>query len=175
MSKTRIEPSVEVIAAVASNRGIGLGNSLPWNLPEDLRRFKALTVGHTVVMGRKTYESIGRPLPDRRNVVVTRSGTAFAGVETTSSLHAALSHDFATAQMSTFMIGGGQLYAQTLEQFVDRISKIHLTVIHAEIVADAFFPPLDWSQWKCIEREPRTSEGQGNLRFEWQTWVPRTA
>jgi dihydrofolate reductase len=175
MSKTGFDPAIEVIAAVAANRGIGLGNSLPWHLPEDLRRFKILTVGHTVVMGRKTYESIGRPLPNRRNVVVSRSGAALGGVETTSSLRAALSHDFATAQMSTFMIGGGQLYAQTLENFVDRISKIHLTVIHTETAADAFFPPLDWSQWNCVEREPRTSEGQGNLRFEWQTWVPRTA
>ena len=124
-----------IIAAVARNRAIGKGGGLPWHISEDLKRFKRLTMGHTILMGRKTYESIGRPLGGRRNVVL--SSQPVPGVETYSSLEAALSA--LADQERVFVIGGGELYAQLL----GRADEIYLTLVHTEVEADTYFPPYD--------------------------------
>lgn len=124
-----------IIAAVARNRGIGKSGTLPWHISEDLRRFKRLTSGHAVLMGRKTYESIGHPLPNRRNVVLT--STPLPGVETYSSPADALA---ALAQEErVFVIGGGTLYSQ----FLAWADEVYLTIVEREVKADTFFPEYE--------------------------------
>jgi dihydrofolate reductase len=124
-----------LVAAVAQNRVIGRGGTLPWHLPGDLKRFKRLTTGHAVLMGRATYDSIGRPLPNRRNVVLT--SRPIGGVECYPSLEEALS---ALASLDrVFVIGGGTLYARTLEE----ADELYLTLLHREVEGDTFFPPYE--------------------------------
>ncbi len=124
-----------IIAALARNRAIGKDNTLPWHISEDLQRFKRLTMGHTILMGRKTYDSLGKPLPGRRNVVLSRSPVK--GVETYTSLDGALSA--LAGQEYVFVIGGGEVYAQVLE----RADQLFLTIVDREIDADTFFPPFE--------------------------------
>jgi dihydrofolate reductase len=137
-----------IIAAVALNRGIGKDGKLPWHLSEDLKRFKRLTTGHTVLMGRKTYESIGKPLPHRRNVVLT--SRLIPGVETHPTLDAAL--EALKNEEKIFVIGGGALYAMVL----DNADEIYLTLILKDVEADTFFPPyrhLLASSFRLAHRE----------------------
>lgn len=150
------KPRLSLIAAVAANGVIGSGNALPWHLPEDLKRFKALTLGRPVIMGRKTYESIGRPLPGRRNLIVTRNPAFRAvGCETMATLAAALTACKGTSD-EVFIIGGAQIYAEALP-LADRL---YLTEICADFVGDACFPRLDKSRWKVVSREKQaTPEG----------------
>jgi dihydrofolate reductase len=132
------KPRLSLIAAVAANGVIGSDNALPWRLPEDLKRFKALTLGHPVIMGRKTYESIGRPLPGRRNIVVSRNAAYRGrGCETAASLEAALSPP-AERRMKIFVIGGAQIYAEALPL----AQRLYLTEIGATIPGDARFPGI---------------------------------
>lgn len=139
--------TVAVIAAMARNYVIGRGNSLPWHLPADLRRFKALTMGHTLLMGRTTFDSIGRPLAGRRTIVLTRRpGWSAPGVEVAHSLDEA----FARAGPGPlFVAGGADVYRQT----VDRAHCLYLTVIDRDLEGDAFFPRFDWSRFRVRERE----------------------
>lgn len=128
---------VSLIAAMARNRVIGRDNALPWHIPADLRRFRDLTLGHTVIMGRKTYESIGKPLPGRRTVVVTRQeGYAVPGCIVVHSLEAALAA--ADCADEVFICGGGELYAEALPL----AERIYLTVVSLEVAGDAVFPEL---------------------------------
>lgn len=142
-----------LIVGLAKNRGIGLRGALPWHVPEDLKRFKALTMGHAIIMGRKTHESIGRVLPGRRNVVITRSATAFPGCEMAGSLDAALKR--VAQDELPFIIGGAQLYAEALP----RVTHLFLTQLDRDVEADAFFPELVSSEWKEVKREPGTTPG----------------
>jgi dihydrofolate reductase len=144
-------PVVSLVAALARNRVIGAGNRLPWHLPEDLRRFKRLTMGAPVIMGRKTHESIGKPLPGRRNIVVTRQpGARWEGCEVAGSLEAALAA--AGDAPEVFVIGGAELYAAALP----RADRLHLTLIDAEYEGDALFPEFDPAGWRETAREPGT-------------------
>lgn len=139
---------VSLIAAVAENGVIGRNNALPWRLPADLRRFRRITMGHPIVMGRRSYEAIGRPLPGRTNIVVTRRSDYTApGCTVVHSLDEALAR--AAGAPETFVIGGAQLYAEALP----RAHRLYLTRVHAEIPGDTLFPPVDWSPWREIERE----------------------
>ena len=122
-----------LIAAVNAKRVIGVDGRLPWHISDDLKRFKLLTTGHTVLMGRKTFESIGRPLPNRRNAVL--SSHPLSGVETFASLDSAL--EALKGEEKVFVIGGGQLYAQTLEC----ADELLLTIVENECDGDTFFPP----------------------------------
>lgn len=124
-----------LVAAIARNRAIGLDGKLPWHISEDLRRFKRLTTGYAVVMGRRTYESIGRPLPNRRNVVVTSH--ILPAVETFPSLSQAL--DALSSEERVFVIGGGKLYAEALP----KADELYLTLVEREVDADTFFPPYE--------------------------------
>ena len=146
-----------LVAAVARNRVIGLANRLPWRLPEDLRRFKRLTMGAPVIMGRKTRESLGRPLPGRRNIVVTRQREAtWEGCVVAHSLDAALA--LAGDAAEAFVIGGAELYAQALP----RADRLYLTLIDADYAGDAWFPEFDAAVWREVAREPGVSgEGVG--------------
>jgi dihydrofolate reductase len=124
-----------IIAAIARNRGIGKDGGLPWHIPEDLRRFKKLTMGHAVLMGKRTWHSIGRPLPGRRNVVLSR--TSVDGVETYGSIDAALAA--LRGEERIFVIGGGKVYAQ----LIGRAEELYLTIVDREVEADTYFPPYE--------------------------------
>lgn len=140
---------ISLIAAVAHDNVIGAGNALPWRLPEDLQRFKALTLGHPIIMGRKTFESIGRPLPGRRNIIITRNMEFTApGCDTSPSVDAALALCAGTTD-EVFIIGGAQIYAQALP-LADRLQ---LTEIDADFPGDAHFPVIDPAHWQLLSRE----------------------
>lgn len=137
-----------IIAAVGKNRVIGKEGKLPWHISADLKRFKKLTTGHTVLMGRRTFESLGRPLPNRRNVVL--SSSPIPGAESYASIPEALK---ALAQEETvYIIGGSQLYAQ----FLDKADRLNLTLVDREVDGDAFFPEYEHligSRFKLVRRE----------------------
>jgi dihydrofolate reductase len=142
-------PLVSLVAALARNRVIGASNRLPWHLPEDLQRFKRLTMGAPVIMGRKTHESIGRALPGRRNIVVTRRPRAsWDGCEVAGSLDAALAA--AGDAPEVFLIGGAELYRLALP----RADRLYLTLIDAEYPGDTLFPEFDPADWRETAREP---------------------
>lgn len=138
---------IAIVVAMADNRVIGRDNRLPWHLPADLRHFKQLTLGKPVLMGRKTHESIGRPLPDRTNIVVTRDRSYTApGCIVAHSLERALQAAGGCAEV--MVIGGMELYRQLLP----RADCIYLTLVHAAFEGDAFFPELDAGEWREVER-----------------------
>ena len=124
-----------IIAALNKKRVIGKNGKLPWHISDDLKRFKRLTVGHMVLMGRKTFESMGKPLSDRRNVVLTSK--TIPGVETYSTITAAI--DALKAQDEIFVIGGGKIF----EQFLDRADELHLTLVDVDVDGDTFFPSYE--------------------------------
>ena len=126
----------KAIAAMSLNRVIGAGNKIPWHLPDDFKWFKAMTTGQIIVMGRKTFESIGRPLPNRETIVLSRSSFQFPGVRTISDL-SELETEKETRQ--TFICGGAQIYEQSLPL----CSEIYLTLVKREVAGDAFFPPFE--------------------------------
>ncbi|WP_024303809.1 dihydrofolate reductase [Pseudogulbenkiania sp. MAI-1] len=146
-------PCITLVAAMAANHVIGIDNRLPWHLPEDLRHFKAVTLGKPVIMGRKTYDSIGRPLPGRRNIVVTRQqGWSAAGVEVAHSLEAALA--LVAAAESACVIGGAELYRQALPL----AHRLELTEIAEAYQGDAHFPAFSTEEWREVQRETHRSE-----------------
>jgi dihydrofolate reductase len=154
-------PRICLIAAMAANRVIGRNNALPWNLPADLKRFKALTMGHPVVMGRKTYESIGRPLPGRRNLVVTRNRAYSApGCEIVHSLDAAVAACRGAHEI--FIIGGAALYRESLP----RAHCLEFTEIHADFEGDASFPQYAPEQWREAGREVHDGEAGVPFRYD---------
>ena len=151
-----------LIAAVAANRTIGLGNRLPWRLPEDLRRFKALTLGHPVVMGRRTWESIGRPLPGRLNIVVSRNpGYAAPGATVVHSLDDAWRA--AGDADEVCVIGGTSLFAEALPT----ADRIHLTEVDAEVAGDTYFPSFDRAGFseREVARQPRDERHEYPFRI----------
>ena len=136
----------KAIAAMSENRVIGVGNKIPWHLPEDFKWFKKMTMGNVVVMGRKTFESIGKPLPGRETIVLSRSGFAHPGVRTVSSLEAIDPSDPTLAGKDVFICGGSEIYAQALL----RCSDLFITLVKRRVEGDAFFPPFE-NQFKLAE------------------------
>ena len=165
-SEPAAAPRICLIAAIAANRVIGRNNALPWRLPADLKRFKALTMGHPVVMGRKTYASIGRPLPGRRNLVITRNrGYGAPGCEIVHSLDAAIAA--CRGAQEIFIIGGAELYRESLPL----AHSLEFTEIHAEFEGDATFPQFPLEQWREAAREIHSNEagipfGYDFVRYE---------
>lgn len=157
-------PRIELIAALDRNRAIGRDNCMPWHLPDDLKRFKALTLGKPVLMGRKTAESLGRALPGRRNLVLTRSGRApFAGMEAVASLDDARAIAQTDDANELCVIGGGELYALALPFAV----RMHLTHVDAAIESgDAFFPAFDAGDWHVVAREAHPADAKHAFAFE---------
>ena len=154
---------IHIIAAVARNNVIGRNGALPWHIPADLKHFRRLTTGHTVVMGRRTYESIGRPLPNRRCIIVsTTMAAAPEGVEVVKSLQSALAM---SSQGHRFIIGGARLYAEALA-YAD---FLHLTKVAAEVEGDAFFPEVDWSDW-VLQEEVRSIDETAGLGLAFCTY-----
>ena len=152
-------PRVYLVAAVAANGVIGANGGLPWHLPEDLRHFKSLTLGHPVIMGRKTWESLGRALPGRENIVVTRApGYEAPGASVAASLDAALA--LCTGEPVAFVMGGRALYAEALPL----ADGLVLTEIQRDYEGDVRFPGFDRSAWRETQRKPQT--GADGLRFD---------
>ncbi|MEQ1593278.1 MAG: dihydrofolate reductase [Thiobacillaceae bacterium] len=160
MSNQKI-PRISVIAALAKNRVIGIENRLPWRLPEDLAHFKALTLGHPILMGRKTFESLGRPLPGRTNIVITRNADySKEGCLVADSIPAALA--LCAEVDEVFFIGGAELYAQVIP-FADRL---YLTEVDIEAKGDAWFPDYDRGAFREVSREPHMGEKGDLLGFD---------
>ena len=158
-------PGVALIAAVATNRVIGAGNRLPWHLAEDLKRFRALTLGHAVIMGRKTWESLPRALPERQNIVVTRQRDyAAAGAEIAGSFAEALA--LVRRPGPVFCIGGGELYRAALPY----ATTLHLTEIARDFDGDAQFPPFERSDWRETAREDRPADGPNGFGYAYVTY-----
>ncbi|MGZ3239458.1 MAG: dihydrofolate reductase [Burkholderiaceae bacterium] len=148
-------PHLTIIVATDTQRGIGINNQLPWRLPEDLAFFKRTTSGHPIIMGRKTFDSIGRPLPNRRNIVITRNPEwKHEGVEAVTSLQAAAK---LVGDTEAFIIGGAQIYVEALP-LTDRLI---VTEIDKTFNCDAFFPQIDPLRWKEVSRERYHSEQNG--------------
>lgn len=156
-------PPLHLVVAVGRGGCIGKAGALPWRVPEDLKRFKAITLGHAIIMGRKTFESIGRALPGRRNLVVTRGTPVLPeGVERCSSLEEAVTRARET-DPEPMVIGGGQIYAEALAH----ATHVHLTRVDASVDGcDAFFPDLDPAVWRVVSSEPAQTEGVVFLRYE---------
>lgn len=146
---------LSLVVAMDANRGIGVDNKLPWHLPEDLAHFKRVTLGHPIIMGRKTFESIGRPLPGRRNIVVTRnSDWRHDGVDVVHSLDDAVA---LVGNDSASIIGGAQIFAEAL-RVADRLIVTHIDKVYR---CDTFFPAIDSSEWTAVSNEPLHSPTAG--------------
>lgn len=145
--------SLSLIVALARNRVIGRAGRLPWRLPEDLKFFRRMTVGKPVLMGRRTFESIGRPLPERQNIVLSRDPAYRAeGCQVVQSLGAALA--VASPATEVMVIGGAMLYARTLPQ----AERLYLTLVEAEVAGDVYFPAFDWRAWREDWREEHPAD-----------------
>lgn len=160
-----MKPRLSLIWAMGRNRVIGVDNRLPWRLPADLQRFRALTSGHTILMGRKTYESFPRPLPDRHHVIITtdRGYQAAAGCTVVHTLDEALAA--AGNDPEVFVIGGASLYAQTLA----RADRLYVTLIDADFEGDTRFPEFDWGDWREVAREEHVPDEKNAYAYRFVT------
>ena len=157
---------ITVIAAIGKNGELGKNNDLIWHLPNDLKRFKKVTAGHHVIMGRKTYESLGRPLPNRTNIVITRNPNYKAeGCIMTYSLEEAIT--FAkTEDPNPYILGGAQIYKQAIKI----ADVLDLTLVDAELHADAFFPKIDTTIWKEVDRYDHCSDEKHQYNYSFVTY-----
>lgn len=155
--------NLSVIVAVANQDVIGVNNTLPWHLPEDLKRFRALTTGHHIIMGRKTYESLGRLLPNRTTVIVTRNQDyQVQGALIAHTLQAALA--LCVGDNEPFLIGGAELY----KEGISLANKLYITEVHADFNGDAFFEPIDLTRWREVTREHHTADN--GLHYSYVTY-----
>jgi len=160
---------LSLIAAVAENGVIGRGGDLPWHLSEDLQRFKRLTMGHAILMGRKTWESIGRPLPGRQSIVISRQSgfsTGFDEVTVAGNFEEAFAQASQAdcAQDQAFVIGGAQVYAMTFPH----ANRLLLTRVHTRLEGDVFFPEVDWDQWQLVEEENHEADERNDFAYSFQ-------
>jgi dihydrofolate reductase len=163
---------LSILVAVAENGVIGRNGQLPWRLSDDLRRFKQLTMGHTIIMGRRTWESIGRALPGRRTVVVSRSPdfrTNVDGVETAGGLDQALAMAQAAGDEEVFIIGGAELYRESL----GRANRLYLTRVSVDIEGDTFFPDIEWNNWQLVESEDHDANENNEYGYRFETYDRR--
>ena len=162
---------LSIIAAVAENGVIGGGNTLLWNLPADMKHFREITSGHTVIMGRKTFESIGQPLPNRKNIVITRDLNYFKpGIYIVGSLDEALrvasldqGREFEENQdeVEAFIIGGGEIYRQA----IDKVNKLYITEIHQDFSGDTKFPEINKNIWHEISRQDFQPDEKNSIPY----------
>jgi len=155
---------VTMVVAIGENNAIGKNNELLWYLPKDLRHFKTITSGHTVIMGRKTYESVGKPLPKRRNIIITRNTELTVdGAEVVHTIEDAL--ELCKSDEEVFIIGGAEIYKMAMKH----TDKIFLTVVHESFEADAFFPEIDRNLWVETAAEKHLPDEKNNLSFTFST------
>lgn len=157
---------ITIIAAIGKNNELGKDNQLLWHLPNDLKRFKNLTSGHPIIMGRKTYESLGKPLPNRTNIVVSRRNDWFEeGILIVPTIKEAIKHAKKINE-DIFIIGGGNIYEQT----IDLADQLEITQVEAEINADTFFPKIDEKKWQKIDEILHQKDEKHNYNYSYQTW-----
>jgi dihydrofolate reductase len=162
-------PTLSIIAAVAANNCIGKNNGLLCHLPGDLKRFKQLTLNHTVIMGRKTYESLpGGALPMRRNIIVSRQLHKIEGCEVVASLAEAL--QLCKKEENVFVIGGGMLYKEALPL----ANRLYITHIHAELEGDTFFSEIDYSKWLQLFKEEHAASEKCPYSYTFSDYIPKT-
>ena len=156
---------ISLVLAIAENDVIGRDGTIPWHLPDDLERFKAITMGHTIVMGRKTFEAIGKPLPNRRNVVLTRNRD-FEGMDLTvfHEFEAALSS--AAGEEEVFVIGGAEVFSEALP----RAGRVYMTAVHAEIEGDTKFSEFEESGWELLEDQFHDSDEKHQHPFSFRIY-----
>jgi dihydrofolate reductase len=153
---------ISAIVATAHNQVIGKDNSLPWYLPADLKYFKKTTLGHHILMGRKNYESIGRPLPKRTNIIITRNPYYISsGCLTAHSIEDALQIAYENGEDEVFIIGGGEIYQASMPY----LERIYLTEVDVDIEGDVFFPEIDSTQWKEISSDPHLAGGKNPMNY----------
>ena len=159
---------ITLIAAAAENNALGKDNDLLWHLPEDFKRFKQITSGHYIIMGRKTFESFPKPLPNRTHIIITRQKEYLAdGCRVVHSLEEAL--EISPQNEEVFIIGGAQIYKQALP-FAD---KIDLTRVHIELDADAFFPEFNTSEWNLVFSEKHVKDEKHQFDFTFETYIKK--
>ncbi len=152
--------TVALVVAISENNAIGKDNQLLWHLPADLKHFKAITTGHTLIMGRKTFDSIGKPLPNRRNIVISRNAElTIAGAEVYQNLAEALQACAHEAEI--YIIGGAEIFNQSIQL----ANKIYLTRVHQTYEADTFFPELDSSQWEESNLEQHLPDEKNTVAY----------
>jgi dihydrofolate reductase len=153
---------VSAIVAVGHNNVIGNGNQIPWYLPADLKYFKRTTLGHCVIMGRKSFRSIGRPLPKRTNIVVTRDPFFTAdGIVVVHSIEEALSYAFDQGETEAFIIGGGELYRQTQNVW----DRLYLTEVDVDVPGEVYFPKIDMTEWREKWAEPHVADEKNEHNY----------
>lgn len=158
-------PNLSMIVAASENGVIGVSGDLPWKLSADLKRFKKLTMGHHIIMGRKTYESIGRCLPGRTTVIVTRQPDYLVeGAKVVTSIEATL--EFTQSDDCPFVIGGAEIYALLLPH----VTEIQLTRVHVEIKGDTFLPGIQWSQWERVESVRHKSDEKNEFAYSFEVY-----
>jgi dihydrofolate reductase len=164
--------TVSIVAARSENDIIGRGQHIPWHLPADLKHFKNLTTGHTIVMGRKTFDSIGRALPKRRTIVITRN-TVFDDPDVTvassldEALHVAMQDSYESDDpVEIFIIGGGEIYRQA----IPRAKKMFLTRVHSEIEGDVRFPEFGDKEWECVSAERHAADAKNAYDYTFEVW-----
>jgi len=155
--------TISIIVAIAQNHAIGKDNKLLWHLPNDLKYFKTKTSGHTVIMGRKTFDSVGKPLPKRRNIVITRQQIKIDGCEVVSSLEDALA--LCQTEDEVFIVGGAEIYRQAMAV----TDRIYVTIIHQDFDGDTYFPEIEQSIWKETEREDHQPDEKNKLPYSFIT------
>ncbi len=154
------KPIFSIVCAIGAQREIGKSNQLLWHIPEDFKYFKELTSGHVIIMGKKTFESIGRPLPNRTNIVITRDENFKAeGIVVANSIEDAISKASEIERDEIFIIGGGQIYTQAM-RFTD---KLYLTIVDGKFDADTFFP--EYGEFKTVVSERKSSDENFNYTF----------
>lgn len=160
--------TITLIAAAAENNALGKDNRMIWHLPDDFKRFKKLTTGHHIIMGRKTLESMNGPLPNRTNVVITRQADyTFEGCIVMHSLDEALA--VCPQNEEVFIIGGGEIYNQS----ISKADKIELTRVRTTVEADAFFPEINESEWTLSESVYHDKDEKHKLDFVFETWIKK--
>jgi dihydrofolate reductase len=152
-----------IVVAISENNAIGKNNQLLWHLPADLKHFRVITTGHTVIMGRKTYDSVGKPLPNRRNIIITRQDITIEGCEVVKSVEDALA--LSAHQDEVFIVGGAEIYKQAMH-LTDRI---YLTIVHQKFDADTFFPEINYDEWQETEREDHQPDEKNKLAYSFIT------
>ena len=163
-----IKRELTIIAAASTNNVIGFDNKLIWNIPKDLKRFKELTQGHSVIMGRKTFESLPNPLPNRRNIIVTRNKNySPEGIEVFSSIEDAI--DACRDDLQSFIIGGGEIYSQT----INIVDKIELTRVYKDYQGDAFFPDIPLDKFELAKELVNYLDDDCNTKYSFLTYIKK--
>ena len=162
---------ISCIVAMTRDGLIGTENRIPWHLPADLQHFKRTTLHHPVLMGRKCYESIGKPLKDRINILVTRNiQYGISGCVTVHSIEEGLAFAAERETDEIFIIGGGEIYRQSMDYW----TKLYVTWVDAQVSGDTFFPSLDWNRWSVISEEKHQPDDKNPYQYTYNTYLLKT-